>query len=81
MENYTHDDLYKKYLQNTYGPNVFPLLRTIMVLTTFFIILILVSLNMFIVASGEEEKKLSESTEICEVKKMELPKRPIIIFE
>ena len=49
MTDLNHDELYKKYLRNSYGPNVFPLVKTIVVLCAYFLIIILLMINMFTV--------------------------------
>lgn len=49
MTDLNHDELYKKYLRNSYGPNVFPLVKTIVVLCAYFLIIILLMMNMFVV--------------------------------
>lgn len=41
MEKITHDELYKKYLRQSYGPNLFPFIHSIVLI--FSIILILIS--------------------------------------
>jgi len=51
MISLTHDDLYKKYLRNSYGPNVFPLVKTITILCAYFLIIILLLINMITVTN------------------------------
>ena len=61
MDKLNQDDLYKAYLRKTFGPNVFPILKIIMTMVAFFLISIIVMINMFIVSNTPRSKNREDA--------------------
>jgi len=74
MMNFTHDELYKKFLRQTFGPNVFPFIKIIVSITVYFLIIILVMNNMYIVMNEQSKTKTTDEQTVP----LEPLPRPII---
>lgn len=53
----TRDEMYKLYLRQTLGPNTFPFTKLILAMVVYFLILILVFVNMYIVTADDQQTK------------------------